>query len=129
MIETSSLASPSVGSSCVVKNPIEKELIAKVEPILASMGYALRDLEVLGASGRSAVIRVTLDSVAATATVAAGAEIGIDDCSKVHEVLNPLFDVWDPLPGTYTLEVSSPGEKPNLRLLQHFEEALGQKIH
>ena len=42
------------------KNPQELEILKKVEPVVNSMGYDLRDLEVLG-SARSPIVRVTLD--------------------------------------------------------------------
>ncbi|MBS1984228.1 MAG: ribosome maturation factor RimP [Bdellovibrionales bacterium] len=102
----------------VRKNSLETDLIAKIEPVLAKMGYALRDIEVVG----SAIVRVVLDSTDEAKP------IGIDDCSAAHDVLSPLFDVWDPLPSAYTLEVSSPGEKPALRTFQHFQAAVGGDI-
>lgn len=86
------------------------------------MGYDLRDIEVLG-SMQSPLVRVTLDWSAVSAP-----PVGIEDCSKVHQMLGPMFDVWDPFPAAYTLEVSSPGEHPPLRTLKHFQEALGSKI-
>ena len=104
------------------KTPQEKEILLKVEPVVNSMGYDLRDLEILG-SGRSPLVRVTLDRKSPEDPA-----IGIEDCSKVHQMLNPMFDVWDPFPGNYTLEVSSPGESPILRTLKHFKEALGKTI-
>jgi len=84
------------------------------------MGYALWDLEVTG--GSSPIIRVTLEAVTDAK------EIGIEDCAKVHQHLGPMFDVWDPIEGAYTLEISSPGEKASLRLFRHFEMAKGGKV-
>ena len=103
----------------VSKTPVEADLIEKIEPVLEQMGYALRDVEVIG----SHIIRVTLEFPDPS-----GPEIGIDDCSKAHNILSPLFDVWDPLPSAYTLELSSPGEKANLRVARHFEQAVGGEI-
>jgi ribosome maturation factor RimP len=100
------------------KTDLEQDLISKVEPVVASLNYMLRDLEVLGRG--SPTIRITLDK--------SGEHVGIDDCEKVHQKLSPMFDLWDPVPGHYTLELSSPGEHAPLRLLTHFEEALGGTI-
>jgi len=119
-LETNAPSSPNTSASSlpkVKKTEAEESLIAKVEPVLAHMNYALRDLEIIG----RVLIRISVDST--------GPEpIGIDDCQAVHEALSPMFDVWDPLPTAYTLEVSSPGEKPALRLYSHFVEALEQRI-
>jgi ribosome maturation factor RimP len=103
------------------KSPKEVELIVKLEPVLAQIGYGLRDLEVL--SGQGGLIRLILDTATQDAP-----PIGIDDCSKAHQLVSPLFDVWDPLPSAYTLEISSPGECPSLRTLKHFREALGSEL-
>jgi len=35
--------------------------------------------------------------------------ITVDDCAVVSRVVSPLLDVGDPVPNSYTLEVSSPG--------------------
>ena len=39
-----------------------------------------------------------------------------------------LFDDADPLPGRYTLEVSSPGLERRLRTKEHFEAAIGEHV-
>jgi len=103
----------------IYKTELEQELIAKVAPALEPLGYELRDLEFFRGSS---TIRVTLDFPNGVG------QIGVEDCSRAHQILGPLFDVWDPISGAYTLELSSPGEKPNLRTLRHFEEAKGQTI-
>ncbi len=109
----------------VPRGSLEGSLISKVDPVLSELGYALRDIEVVG-SRSNPTVRIYLES--RYSDKEGDQEIGIEDCSKVHEILGPLFDVWDPIPTAYTLEVSSSGEKPSLRLLRHFEKALGQKV-
>jgi len=119
----------------VFKSELEVSLILKVEPVLESLNYELRDLEVLGI-GAQTIIRITLDKEAVKEadeeatkfTYSRPERIGIEDCHKVHQLLNPMFDVWDPLAHAYSLEIASPGEKPSLRTRVHFEEAMGQKI-
>lgn len=108
-----------MSQTSVHKSALEIELLEKLEPVLENMGYECRDIEIW-----SGMIRVTLD-------LPGGPDrktISIEDCSKVHQVIGPMFDVWDPISTAYTLEVSSPGEKPNMRLFKHFEEAVGDKI-
>jgi len=111
-----------MSQTSVHKTALEIELIEKLEPVLANLGYECRDVEVF--TGGSGVIRITVDREGGPDRE----HISIDDCSKVHQVVGPMFDVWDPLPTAYTLEVSSPGEQPRLRLLKHFEEAVNDKI-
>lgn len=103
----------------ISKSNIERDLIEKIEPVLENLGYECRDVEVI--TGGQACIRVTIDRSSREA-------LSIEDCAQVHRVLGPMFDVWDPLPSNYTLEMSSPGEKPRMRTLEHFREACGEKI-
>jgi len=106
-------------SISINKSSLELDLLEKIEPVLANLGYECRDVEVI--TGGQACIRVTLDRENREA-------LSIDDCSQVHRVLGPMFDVWDPIVDNYTLEMSSPGEKPRMRTIQHFREACGEKI-
>ena len=113
----------------ISKTGVEQELLAKVEPVVMNLGYSLRDLEVVG-SGGARVVRVSIDVAAGQdSNPENGVEkIGIDDCTRVHQMLGPMFDVWDPFAEAYTLEVSSPGESPALRTLDHFSQALGHEV-
>lgn len=104
----------------IYKSPKELELIEKVSPVVSSLNYELRDINMR--NGQPLVIRVTIDIKDRSRGVT------LDDCYEVHRVLDPLFDVWDPIQRAYTLEISSPGEKAPLRLASHFEEAVGQEI-
>jgi ribosome maturation factor RimP len=108
----------------VHKSAAERNLLEKLEPVISELGYECRDIEVL--TGGSPCIRVTIDHP--IGPDGRRKVVDIEDCSKVHRVLGPMFDVWDPLPGAYSLEMSSPGEHPPLRVVQHFQEAVGGKI-
>jgi ribosome maturation factor RimP len=52
--------------------------------------------------------------------------VTLDDCQRVSEQIGALLDVEDPLPGSYVLEVSSPGFDRRLRTLGHFERFRGE---
>lgn len=104
----------------IYKDPKELELIEKLSPVIQSLNYELRDVVIH--PGTPSIIRITLDIGDRSRGVT------LDDCYEVHKVLDPLFDVWDPLERNYTLEVSSPGEKAPIRLKKHFEEAIGDEI-
>ena len=73
-----------------------KELL---EPILIDKNIELFDIEVKGLGGRG-VLRVFIDKEEG---------VTIDDCTKVSRELGTLLDVHDVIPGSYNLEVSSPG--------------------
>ncbi len=38
-----------------------------------------------------------------------GRGMTLDDCAEISHAISAVLDVADPIPGTYTLEVSSPG--------------------
>ena len=46
----------------------------------------------------------------------------------MSEQVGALLDVEDPLPGSYTLEVSSPGFDRRLRTQAHFERFVGERV-
>jgi ribosome maturation factor RimP len=101
-----------------VNGTIDKQqLIALLEPPLRSMGYELVDLDLrLGGGG---LLRVYIDAVGG---------ITVDDCEDVSRQIGALLDVEDPLPGSYTLEVSSPGLDRRLRTVEHFERFMNEEV-
>ena len=76
-----------------------------VEPVLVADGLELVDLTVAGG-----VLRVFVDRPGG---------IDLDTISEVTVRLSRLLDENDPLPGSYTLEVSSPGLERPLRTPEH----------
>jgi ribosome maturation factor RimP len=85
-----------------------------VEPICADLGVELVDVEHAGG-----VLRVTVDSEGG---------VDIDRISLITRELSRALDHDDPIPGRYTLEVSSPGLERPLRRPSHFARASGQRI-
>lgn len=97
---------------------LRERLIALIEPVLAQLGYELVELEY--AAGRTnAVVRIFIDQPAG---------ISVDDCERVSRDVAALFDVDDPIPTAYTLEVSSPGFDRVLRTPAHFERFVGERV-
>ncbi len=94
------------------------ELTELLEPALMRMGYELADLELrLGSSG--GLVRVFIDKPEG---------IDLDDCEKVSLALSALLDVEDPVPGKYSLEVSSPGLDRKLTKVEHFQRFVGEVV-
>lgn len=94
------------------------ELITLLEPDIRSLGYELVDLE-LNTGGRNSVLRLFIDSESG---------ITLDDCAKVSHQVSALLDVEDPIPGNYSLEVSSPGVNRRLRRYEDFERFVGERV-
>lgn len=77
-----------------------------VEPVLADLDLRLVRVRLTGQSGTT--VQIMAERSDGTMT--------IDDCERVSRALSPVFDVEDPLPGGYVLEVSSPGiDRPLVR--------------
>jgi ribosome maturation factor RimP len=55
--------------------------------------------------------------------------VGLDDCERASREVSALLDVEDPIPTSYALEVSSPGEDRVLRTRAHFERFVGARVH
>ena len=70
-------------------------------------------------SGANGLLRVYIDTPQG---------VGLGDCEKVSEQVSAVLDVEDPLPGHYTLEVSSPGADRVLNRPAHFERFVGERI-
>ena len=56
------------------------------------------------------------------------AGVNLDDCEKVSRRLSSRLDDIDPVPGNYSLEVSSPGLERPLTKDAHFQRFAGQLV-
>ena len=71
-----------------------------LEPAIVSLGYELVGVEYRSGGQGGGLLRVYIDSEQG---------ITVNDCQKVSYQVSGVLDVNDPIPGHYTLEVSSPG--------------------
>jgi ribosome maturation factor RimP len=94
------------------------EIQALLEPSIERLSYELTDLEVR-LSGNGGLVRLTIDKPEG---------IDLDDCEKVSHAASALLDVEDPVPGNYTLEVSSPGLDRKLTKVEHFQRFNGETL-
>ncbi|VAX30564.1 Bacterial ribosome SSU maturation protein RimP [hydrothermal vent metagenome] len=100
---------------------VPREIIRKKVMELATeateiAGVELFDVELLGQRGKM-IVRVTIDNEQG---------IGIKDCERVSRQLEALLDVEDPIQGSYTLEVTTPGLDRPLRNIEDFERFKGR---
>jgi len=54
--------------------------------------------------------------------------VTVDDCADVSRQLSAILDVEDPLPGSYMLEVSSPGLDRPLVTANDFRRFIGEMV-
>lgn len=87
------------------------------EPVLGRHEAELVELAVK--RGPTYLVRLTVDR-----------EDGIDlaTCAKVSQELARLMDADDPIPGHYTLEVTSPGADRPLRTERDFRRNIGRTV-
>lgn len=90
-----------------------------LEPAIRSMGYELVGVEFQGGGKAGGLLRVYIDSEAG---------ITADDCQQVSYQVSGILDVEDPIPGHYTLEISSPGLDRPLFRLADFERFAGAQV-
>jgi ribosome maturation factor RimP len=96
-----------------------KERVSEMaEEVAMSMGVEVDDIELLG-EGRRRVLRVTIDSARG---------VTLDDCESFSRDFGALMEVEDPIEGSYTLEVSSPGLDRPLKTLRHYEKSIGKLV-
>ncbi len=101
-----------------IKDKIRAKVTELAKEATELAGVELFDVELLGQVG-NLIVRVTIDSEHG---------IGINDCERVSRQLEALLDIEDPVPGSYTLEVTSPGLDRPLRNIQDFRRFQGKLV-
>ncbi len=96
--------------------------IDRIQSIVAPIASDLH-LDVYDIERRGGTIRVTLDT-------APGSEAGInlDELALATRLISRQLDEDDPIPGHYTLEVTSPGLERHLRTAAHFRREVGKAV-
>jgi ribosome maturation factor RimP len=85
-----------------------------VEPLAAEAGADIYDVTL---AGGKLVVALTRSG-----------GIDLETLTKVSRDLNAVLDEQDPISGSYTLEVTSPGLERNLRTAEHFAGAVGDEV-
>ena len=93
--------------------------------VAASSGLEVVEVEFLGGGG-ARVLRVFLDKQGASADPLTGVTHG--DCASFSREFGTILDVEDVFPGSYTLEVSSPGLDRRLIKAADFKRFLGSRV-
>jgi ribosome maturation factor RimP len=83
-----------------------RQIADLAEPVLEELGFRLVRVKVSGRDGGTVQIMAERPS----------GEMTVEDCATISRRLSPVLDAYDPMPGQYRLEVSSPGiDRPLVR--------------
>jgi ribosome maturation factor RimP len=80
------------------------------------MGYEIVRVLVMGS--HRTVVQVMIERVDRRA-------LSVEECAEVSRTVSAILDVEDPISGSYTLEVSSPGIDRPLTRPEHFDRFAG----
>ena len=98
---------------------LELERVREIaERVASSSGLEVVDVEFRG-GGKSRMLRITIDKPAG---------VTHEDCANVSREMGTILDVEDAVPGSYLLEVSSPGLDRRLSRPVEFERFVGSLI-
>ncbi|MGH6735633.1 MAG: ribosome maturation factor RimP [Methyloceanibacter sp.] len=84
----------------------ERAVADLAEPMLEELGFRLVRVKISGRDGGTVQIMAERPN----------GEMTVEDCATISRRLSPVLDAYDPMPGQYRLEVSSPGiDRPLVR--------------
>ena len=95
----------------VAKAAIDRRLAGIVAPTVASLGFELVRIRLMG--GKRPVLQIMAERPEGG--------IEVEDCARISRAVSAVLDVEDPIGGEYVLEVSSPGIDRPLTRLKDFE--------
>ena len=99
-----------------MQSALKERLINLLESPVTAMGYELVDVD--ARVGGNGLLRLYIDQEAG---------VDLEDCELVSRQIGALLDVEEAMPGSYTLEVSSPGLDRPLRTAEHFVRFMDQE--
>jgi len=100
----------------------EAPMIQRVRELVVPIASDL-ELDVYDVEQRGATLRVTLDT-----RPGSPASVDLEQLSLATRLISRELDHSDPVPGRYTLEVTSPGVERTLRTAAHFQREIGKRI-
>jgi ribosome maturation factor RimP len=105
-----------------VYRDIPEDLRRWIEPVVEDHGCELVDIDSQLGSSRSRLLRITVDRKEGDGRV------GVERCAEISREIGTQLDAQDAIPGSYRLEVSSPGLDRVLAREKDFAAACGQEI-
>jgi ribosome maturation factor RimP len=101
------------------ETPAVKRVRELVEPIASDLQLDVYDIE-----QRGGTMRVTIDTPPGS-----DAGVDLDQLALATRLISRELDHQDPIPGKYTLEVTSPGVERALRTPEHFQREIGKLLN
>jgi ribosome maturation factor RimP len=108
----------SVARGSTKSNPVVDRVSALILPIVTDLGLELYDVEYQGG-----ILRVVVDT-----PTGGPAGVNMESIALITRLISREFDHSDPVPGHYTLEVTSPGLERSLRVPKHFAREVGKVV-
>jgi ribosome maturation factor RimP len=96
-------------------NDIKQRVSHMARQIADAQGIKIFDIELLGRG--KLLLRVIVDKEGG---------VTLDDCERFSKSLGAVLDIEDPFPGSYRLEVSSPGLDRPLKNINDFKKNIGK---
>jgi ribosome maturation factor RimP len=82
------------------------DVAAVTEPVIESLGFRLVLVRIMG--GQSSIVEIMAERP--------DGSMSIDDCKTISNAVSAVLDVHDPMPGSYRLQIASPGiDRPLVR--------------
>ena len=106
----------------MAQTPLEHQLIEALEAAAATHEIDIVDVEVVGTK-HAPTVRVRIDHADEALPT-----ITLDEVSAQSAWVNEVIDELDPFPGSFMLEISSPGLARPLRRARDFERFAGETI-
>lgn len=100
-------------------SPVLARVREFVAPVASDLGLEIYDIE-----HRGGTLRVTLDTPPGSP-----GGVSLDDLALATRLVSRQLDEHDPVPGRYTLEVTSPGVERALRTPEHFRREVGKVVN
>jgi ribosome maturation factor RimP len=94
---------------------VSEDLFRALSPVVGDCGLELVDVET-----GPGLVRVTVDRP--------GGGADLEMLAGANRAVSRALDDLDPMPGRYTLEVTSPGLERRLRTPEHFARAVGEVV-
>ena len=104
----------------MVKSKLEQDIIDALEAQAPDHGIDVVDVDITGAT-KAPCVRVRIDRLD-------GEPISLDEVSSNTGWVSDAVEALDPVAGSYTLEVSSPGMKRPLRRASDFARYTGSEV-
>ena len=110
------MVKPELAENDAAGNELPGRVEELIAPTVEAMGFSIVRVQISGSQRpKMQVMAERLD----------GTTITVDDCANISRAVSAVLDVEDPMPGAFTLEVSSPGIDRPLVRRRDFERFAG----